>query len=108
LYDIADISEMVHTASLLNSDVFGASLTRRNLTSENASFGNRMAALGGDFMIARASIALARLRNAECTALMSVCISSLLEGESMQLRNTKEGLGKTKKMSIFDHYMTKS
>jgi hexaprenyl-diphosphate synthase len=105
---LAEISEMIHTASLLHDDVIDASLTRRNLPSANASFGNKMAVLGGDFMIARASIALARLRNAECTALMSACISSLVEGEFMQLRNTKEESGKTKKMSTFDHYMTKT
>ncbi|KAI8882634.1 solanesyl pyrophosphate synthase [Backusella circina FSU 941] len=105
---LAEISEMIHTASLLHDDVIDASLTRRNLPSANASFGNKMAVLGGDFMIARASIALARLRNAECTALMTASISSLVEGEFMQLRNTKEESGKTKKLSTLDHYMTKT
>ncbi|KAI8993376.1 isoprenoid synthase domain-containing protein [Pilobolus umbonatus] len=105
---LAEISEMIHTASLLHDDVIDASLTRRNLPSANASFGNKMAVLGGDFMLARASLALARLRNAECIELMATCIANLVEGEFMQLRNTKEEAGKTKKMSTFDHYMEKT
>ncbi|KAI8087830.1 isoprenoid synthase domain-containing protein [Gilbertella persicaria] len=106
---LAEISEMIHTASLLHDDVIDASMTRRNLPSANASFGNKMAVLGGDFLLARASIALARLRNAECIELMSTCIANLVEGEFMQLKNTKdEADGKVKKLSTFDHYMEKT
>ncbi|CAO0800799.1 unnamed protein product [Mucor circinelloides] len=106
---LAEISEMIHTASLLHDDVIDASMTRRNLPSANASFGNKMAVLGGDFLLARASLALARLRNAECIELMATCIANLVEGEFMQLRNTKEGeSGKVKKLSTFDHYMEKT
>jgi hexaprenyl-diphosphate synthase len=83
MYDIADIREMIHTESLLHDDVIDASLTRRNLPSASTVFGNKMAVLGGDLMIARAYIALARLRNAECTALMPASTSSLVEGEFM-------------------------
>ncbi|ORE10273.1 terpenoid synthase [Rhizopus microsporus var. microsporus] len=107
---LAEISEMIHTASLLHDDVIDASMTRRNLPSANASFGNKMAVLGGDFLLARASVALARLRNAECIELMSTCIANLVEGEFMQLRNTKDeqGTDKVKKLSTFDHYMKKT
>lgn len=106
---LAEISEMIHTASLLHDDVIDASMTRRNLPSANASFGNKMAVLGGDFLLARASLALARLRNAECIELMTICIANLVEGEFMQLSNTKEGeSGKVKKLSTFDHYMEKT
>lgn len=106
---LAEISEMIHTASLLHDDVIDASMTRRNLPSANASFGNRMAVLGGDFLLARASLALARLRNAECIELMATCIANLVEGEFMQLKNTKEESGgKVKKLSTFDHYMDKT
>ncbi|KAI8371258.1 isoprenoid synthase domain-containing protein [Choanephora cucurbitarum] len=105
---LAEISEMIHTASLLHDDVIDASMTRRNLPSANASFGNKMAVLGGDFLLARASLALARLRNAECIELMATCIANLVEGEFMQLRNTKDEAGKVKKLSTFDHYMEKT
>ncbi|KAI8378070.1 solanesyl pyrophosphate synthase [Radiomyces spectabilis] len=107
---LAEISEMIHTASLLHDDVIDASETRRNLPSANASFGNKMAVLGGDFLLARASLALARLRNAECIELMATCIANLVEGEFMQLKNTQEdsGSGKKMKMNTFDYYMEKT
>ncbi|KAL0083702.1 Solanesyl pyrophosphate synthase [Phycomyces blakesleeanus] len=107
---LAEISEMIHTASLLHDDVIDASETRRNLPSANASFGNKMAVLGGDFLLARASIALARLRNAECTELMATCIANLVEGEFMQLKNTQDGktAGEKGKRNTFDYYMEKT
>ncbi|KAI9276093.1 isoprenoid synthase domain-containing protein [Sporodiniella umbellata] len=105
---LAEISEMIHTASLLHDDVIDASMTRRNLPSANAVFGNKMAILGGDFLLGRASIALARLRNSECIELMATCIANLVEGEFMQLKNTKDGSSQPKKLSTFDHYMEKT
>lgn len=104
---LAEITEMIHTASLLHDDVIDASETRRNLPSANASFGNKMAVLGGDFLLARSSIALARLRNAECTELMATCIANLVEGEFMQLKNTR-GENGVRTKSTFDYYIEKT
>ncbi|KAI8327860.1 isoprenoid synthase domain-containing protein [Chlamydoabsidia padenii] len=111
---LAEITEMIHTASLLHDDVIDASLTRRNLPSANASFGNKMAVLGGDFLLARASVALARLRNAECMEIMATCIANLVEGEFMQLKNTSSSSSSSsssnddKHDSTFNHYMNKT
>ncbi|KAI9348137.1 isoprenoid synthase domain-containing protein [Obelidium mucronatum] len=85
---LAEITEMIHTASLLHDDVIDASLTRRSKPSVNAEYGNKMAILAGDFLLSRASIALARLRNLEVVELLSTVISNLVEGEFMQLRNS--------------------
>ncbi|KAI9253377.1 isoprenoid synthase domain-containing protein [Phascolomyces articulosus] len=103
---LAEISEMIHTASLLHDDVIDASATRRNLPSANASFGNKMAVLAGDFLLARASLALARLRNSECIELMATCLANLVEGEFMQLKNTRDQDGKAK--TTFDYYIEKT
>ncbi|KAI7886239.1 solanesyl pyrophosphate synthase [Lichtheimia hyalospora FSU 10163] len=104
---LAEITEMIHTASLLHDDVIDASETRRNLPSANASFGNKMAVLGGDFLLARSSLALARLRNAECTEFMATCIANLVEGEFMQLKNTR-GENGVRTKSTFDYYLEKT
>ncbi|KAL2912103.1 coq1 putative hexaprenyl diphosphate synthase [Polyrhizophydium stewartii] len=85
---LAEITEMIHTASLLHDDVIDVSMTRRGSPSANAEFGNKMAILAGDFLLARASVALARLRNAEVVELLATVISNLVEGEFMQLRNS--------------------
>ena len=49
-----------------------------------------MAVLAGDFLLGRASVALARLRDPEVTELMGTVIANLVEGEFMQLKNTAE------------------
>ncbi|EJT75562.1 hexaprenyl pyrophosphate synthase [Gaeumannomyces tritici R3-111a-1] len=85
---LAEIAELIHTASLLHDDVIDHSVSRRGSPSANLEFGNKMAVLGGDFLLGRASVALARLRDAEVTELLATVIANLVEGEFMQLKNT--------------------
>ena len=87
---LAEITELIHTASLLHDDVLDTSETRRSAPSANIAFGNKMAVLAGDFLLGRASVALARLRNAEVTELLATVIANLIEGEFMQLKNTAQ------------------
>ncbi|KAF9985945.1 coq1 putative hexaprenyl diphosphate synthase [Mortierella antarctica] len=107
---LGEIVEMIHTASLLHDDVIDMADKRRNLLSANESFGNKMAVLGGDFLLARASIALARLRNHEVTELISTVIANLVEGEFMQLRNgqVENGRSRSGTMTTFEYYMEKT
>ncbi|PSR80476.1 isoprenoid synthase domain-containing protein [Coniella lustricola] len=85
---LAEITELIHTASLLHDDVIDHSVSRRGSPSANLEFGNKMAVLAGDFLLGRASVALARLRNAEVVELLATVIANLVEGEFMQLKNT--------------------
>ncbi|CAN8105461.1 unnamed protein product [Discula destructiva] len=85
---LAEITELIHTASLLHDDVIDTSTSRRGEPSANLEFGNKMAVLAGDFLLGRASVALARLRNAEVIELLATVIANLVEGEFMQLKNT--------------------
>ncbi|RKF80990.1 putative hexaprenyl pyrophosphate synthase, mitochondrial [Golovinomyces cichoracearum] len=85
---LAEITELIHTASLLHDDVIDHSISRRGNPSANLEFGNKMAVLAGDFLLGRASVALARLRDAEVTELLATVIANLVEGEFMQLKNT--------------------
>lgn len=85
---LAEITELIHTASLLHDDVIDHSVTRRGAPSANLEFGNKMAVLAGDFLLGRASVALARLRHAEVIELLATVIANLVEGEFMQLKNT--------------------
>jgi hexaprenyl-diphosphate synthase len=86
---LAEITELIHTASLLHDDVIDHSVSRRGSPSANLEFGNKMAVLAGDFLLGRASVALARLRNAEVVELLATVIANLVEGEFMQLKNTE-------------------
>lgn len=85
---LAEIVEMIHTASLLHDDVIDLSDARRGRPSGNIAFTNKMAVLAGDFLLGRASVAIARLRNPEVIELLSTTIANLVEGEFMQLKNT--------------------
>ena len=85
---LAEITELIHTASLLHDDVIDDSESRRSAPSANIAFGNKMAVLAGDFLLGRASVALARLRDAEVIELLATVIANLVEGEFMQLKNT--------------------
>ncbi|KKK18927.1 hypothetical protein ARAM_007159 [Aspergillus rambellii] len=87
---LAEITELIHTASLLHDDVIDNAVTRRSFNSANIQFGNKMAVLAGDFLLGRASVALARLRDPEVTELLATVIANLVEGEFMQLKNTAE------------------
>ncbi|ANZ77659.1 BA75_04488T0 [Komagataella pastoris] len=85
---LAEVVEMIHTASLLHDDVIDFSDSRRGRPSGNVAFTNKMAILAGDFLLGRASVELGRLRNSEVVELMSTSIANLVEGEFMQLKNT--------------------
>lgn len=85
---LAEITELIHTASLLHDDVIDDSASRRSSPSANVEFGNKMAVLAGDFLLGRASVALARLRDPEVIELLATVIANLVEGEFMQLKNT--------------------
>jgi hexaprenyl-diphosphate synthase len=87
---LAEITELIHTASLLHDDVIDHSEARRGSPSANLAFGNKMAVLAGDFLLGRASVALARLRDAEVVELLATVIANLVEGEFMQLKNTAQ------------------
>lgn len=87
---LAEITELIHTASLLHDDVIDNAVTRRSSSSANLQFGNKMAVLAGDFLLGRASVALARLRDPEVTELLATVIANLVEGEFMQLKNTSQ------------------
>eukprot|EP01124_Arcella_intermedia_P017826 TRINITY_DN2479_c0_g1_i3.p1 TRINITY_DN2479_c0_g1~~TRINITY_DN2479_c0_g1_i3.p1 ORF type:complete len:399 (-),score=83.30 TRINITY_DN2479_c0_g1_i3:226-1422(-) len=99
---LAEIIEMIHTASLIHDDVIDEADTRRNVPSVNIAFGNKVAILAGDFLLARASIELADLKNFEVTRLMSKVISDLVEGEFMQLKASKQSA------LDFDYYIEKT
>jgi hexaprenyl-diphosphate synthase len=77
---------MIHVASLLHDDVIDKSPLRRGVASAPAAFGNKLAVLGGDFLLGRASAALSRLGESEVVELIASVIANLVEGEILQMR----------------------
>ncbi|EKX31152.1 hypothetical protein GUITHDRAFT_83378 [Guillardia theta CCMP2712] len=99
---LAEITEMIHTASLLHDDVMDHAEIRRGIPSLNNVHGNKLAILAGDFLLSRASLNLARLKNVEVIELLSTVIAHLVEGEIMQSRT------ETLEATNFDYYMRKT
>lgn len=85
---LAEITELIHAASLLHDDVIDVADTRRGAMSVNSLFGNQLAVLAGDFLLARASVALARLRDCDVVELLSTVIEHLVRGEVLQMRTS--------------------
>ncbi|XP_057517010.1 solanesyl-diphosphate synthase 1, mitochondrial-like isoform X2 [Amaranthus tricolor] len=87
---IAEITEMIHVASLLHDDVLDDADTRRGISSLNAVMGNKVAVLAGDFLLSRACVALASLKNTEVVSLLATVVEHLVTGETMQMTTTSE------------------
>ena len=99
---LAEITEMIHTASLVHDDVIDDSDLRRGVPTVHSSFGNRVAVLAGDFLFAQSSWYLANLDNLTVVKLLSEVIMNLAEGEIQQ------GLNRFDATSSIESYLEKS
>jgi all-trans-nonaprenyl-diphosphate synthase len=99
---LAEITEMIHTASLVHDDVVDESELRRGVPTVHSTFGNQIAVLAGDFLFAQSSWYLANLDNLEVVKLLSQVIMDLAEGEIQQ------GLNRFSTSLSIDAYLEKS
>ncbi|KAL9437972.1 hypothetical protein AB3S75_023771 [Citrus x aurantiifolia] len=81
---LAEIIEMIHTASLIHDDVLDESDMRRGQETVHQLYGTRVAVLAGDFMFAQSSWYLANLENLEVIKLISQVIKDFASGEIKQ------------------------
>lgn len=77
--------ELVHLGSLYHDDVMDEADTRRGVVSANARWGNLVAILSGDFLLARASVLAAAL-GTEVAGLIGATIGRLCEGQVLELQ----------------------
>jgi geranylgeranyl pyrophosphate synthase len=89
---VAEIVELIHVASLLHDDVLDDATTRRGKCALNQVLGNKVAILAGDFMLARASMTLASLQDADVVTLMSQVLEDLVSGELLQATAAPQSL----------------
>jgi len=99
---LAAITEMIHTASLVHDDVLDGADTRRGGEAVHKLYSTKAAVLSGDFLLARASVALARLGMTSVTQEMAKSLEALVQGEIMQLQSSAE-----ERLSL-EYYLTKS
>jgi all-trans-nonaprenyl-diphosphate synthase len=99
---LAEITEMIHTASLVHDDVVDEAATRRGVATVHSRFNHRVAVLAGDFLFAQASWHLANLDNLEVVKLLSRVIMDLADGE------VRQGLFRYDTGQSFEAYIEKS
>lgn len=83
---LGQIVEMIHVASLIHDDVLDEADTRRGGEAVHKLYSNKVAVLAGDYLLARASVLLARLENTSVVQIMATALESLVAGEIMQLK----------------------
>ena len=72
--------ELVHLASLYHDDVMDEATVRRNVESVNARFGNLVAIVAGDFLLARSAEIAASL-GTEIAGLLAATLGELCQGQ---------------------------
>jgi heptaprenyl diphosphate synthase len=72
--------ELVHLASLYHDDVMDEATMRRNVESVNSRFGNLVAIVAGDFLLARSAEIAAGL-GVEIAALLAATLGELCQGQ---------------------------
>lgn len=87
---LAEITEMIHTAHLIHKGVVNLSPTVFDGTTlQDMEFGNKIAILSGDYLLANACTGLATLRNTMVVELISTAISDFMEAEFIGERDNQ-------------------
>lgn len=81
--------ELLHTASLVHDDVVDESDERRGQASTNATFGNKVAVLVGDYLLSEALHQSALSGSLRCVDTIARLGGTLSEGEVIQLANIR-------------------
>ena len=77
--------ELVHLASLYHDDVIDEATVRRGTDSVNSRFGNLMAIVGGDYLLARSAEIAAGLGN-EIAGLLATTLGLLCQGQISEVK----------------------
>jgi heptaprenyl diphosphate synthase len=77
--------ELVHLASLYHDDVIDEATMRRGTDSVNSRFGNLMAIVGGDYLLARSAEIAASL-GTEVAGLLATTLSRLCQGQVSEVK----------------------
>lgn len=77
--------EMIHMATLIHDDVIDDASTRRGRTTAGREFGNTAAILGGDALLAKAMLVLARDGDLSLVRTVSEAVVDMAEGEVKEL-----------------------
>jgi geranylgeranyl pyrophosphate synthase len=84
---VAQITELIHSASLIHDDVIDDAQSRRGFESVSHKFGIKVAVILGDFLFSQASVKLGELSNPEIVKIYANVLAKLCEGEISQAKD---------------------
>src|SRR5574344_2615770 len=84
--------ELLHTSSLVHDDVVDESAERRGMPSVNAAFGNKVAVLSGDYLLAHVFALTEHIEQRSILSSLAQLGESLSDGELLQLLNAEKHL----------------
>lgn len=87
-YNVARVLELLHTCSLLHDDVVDEAAVRRGRPSVNAVYGNKVAVLSGDYVLARVFDLVSEMANRRVSRALARLGMDLSEGEILELKQT--------------------
>ena len=82
--------ELLHTASLIHDDIVDESDERRGQQAVHVKWNNKVAVLGGDYMLSNSLNIAVKTQNIQILELISDLGKSLADGELLQLSNTRK------------------
>jgi geranylgeranyl pyrophosphate synthase len=83
--NVASSLEMLHLASLVHDDVIDRSEFRRGLSSLHTAFGNKIAVLAGDYMLAQSLVFVINEQDRRIPYSLANAASSLVAGEILEI-----------------------
>lgn len=86
--EVAAVTEMIHVATLLHDDVIDNSELRRGKRTVRAEWGNKISVLSGDYLLAQASVKLAKVGNTRLVSIFAHVLADLCDGEVEQLHTS--------------------
>lgn len=99
---LAELTELIHTASLIHDDIIDSANLRRGKETINSLWNDKISVISGDFLFAEASIKLGELENTEVVKIYAKVLSDLCDGEIEQY---------TKKFNVnisWEYYLQKT
>ncbi|XP_061479501.1 all trans-polyprenyl-diphosphate synthase PDSS2 isoform X1 [Rhineura floridana] len=98
---LAEITELIHTAFLVHRGIVNiGELTSSDGPLKDMQFGNKIAILSGDFLLANACTSLAQLQNTKVVEIMSSAIGELVQGIYYENSNLAKENGFTDDIGI--------
>lgn len=89
-YHAASLVELLHTATLVHSDVVDDSYERRGLFSLNAIWKNKIAVIVGDYLLQKGFLIALQNKRFQLLEIVAEAVKQMSEGELLKIENARQ------------------